>query len=266
MLFSYKTRRVMARILPTVLTLVVIAVAMVICWLIWLQRFVVYTPDGVRFDFNQQLSMEAGVVPQKPADRDVVIEYPDKQTPVTKPPVDPDDPVIPDDPDDPWFPEDPDVPEIPVQTGISGYYIDAKTLQADPDAIRQQLSQLPAGTAVMFQLANFWGYRYYTSEYGTEISEENRKKMDDLLLWLADRDLYVVGRMPAFRDYSYSVDHSTYGLKKENGYLWQDPDRCYWLNPTNDKVLTRLTQIIRDLTQLGFDEVVFDDFTMPETE
>ena len=31
-------------------------------------------------------------------------------------------------------------------------------------------------------------------------------------------------------------------------------------------MLTRLTRIIGELKELGFDEVVFDDFTMPESE
>jgi hypothetical protein len=263
MLFSYKTRRVLAGILPTLLTIVVLLIVAALCLLLWLQRFVVYTPQGAVLDFGLQPPTVTGAIPQRPADSHINIEYPDDQPPATQPPVVPDVPTIPEDPDIPDIPDDPILPEDGV---LSGYYFNAAEVQDDPDGVLQQLQQLPAGTAVLVQLANFWGYRYYTSEYGTEISEANRKKMDHVLEWLAESDLYVIGRMPAFRDYYYAVDNILCGLKKANGYLWVDPDRCYWLDPTNQKVLTRLTQIIAELKNLGFDEVVFDDFTIPEAE
>ena len=257
MFFSYRTRRVLARIFPTLLTVLVLILVALVCWLLWLQRFVVYTPQGVRFDFSLQSPEIMGVIPQKPSDSRVSIEYPDGQPEGTQPP---------DEPDIPDIPDVPDVPVTPEKKGISGYYVDIKTIQSDPDAVRAQLEQLPDGTAVLIQVANFWGYRYYTSEYGTPGNEANRKKLDALLQWMAGRDLHVIARLPAFRDYYFAGDNRNCGLKTEKGYLWVDPDRCYWLNPTNDKVLTRLTQIVRELKGLGVDEVVFDDFTMPESE
>ena len=255
MLFSYRTRRFLARIFPTLLTILVLILVAVLCWLLWLQRFVIYTPQGAFFDFGLQPPSGVGMIPQRPSDSQVTIEYPDGQPEDTKPPA-----------TSPDIPIGPDVPVTPEQPLVTGYYIEAKQVQDDPEGIRRQLEQLPAGTAVLIRLANFWGYRYYTSEYGTPISAENSKKMDDLLTWLAEQDLYMIARLPAFRDYYYSVDNTPCGLKKANGYLWQDPDRCYWLNPTNERVLTRLTQIMRELRNLGFDEVVFDDFTMPDSE
>jgi hypothetical protein len=149
---------------------------------------------------------------------------------------------------------------------ITGYYVDAKEVQNDPEGVRAQLERLPAGTAVLIQLANMWGYRYYTSAHGTPADEEDLKVMDELLEWLAQSNLYVMARIPAFRDYYYSVENISQGLATERGYLWQDSDRCYWLNPKNDRVLTRLCQIVLELKNLGVDEVVFGDFAMPDTE
>ena len=263
MFFSYRTRRILSGIFPTMLTVLVLVVVAALCLLLWLQRFVVYTPQGAVFDFGLQPPAMMGVIPQRPSDSQVNIEYPDEQPDEPQPPDVPDDPDIPDDPDDPELPDDPVTPD---KTPLSGYYFNAKAVQDDPDGVLEQLQQLPTGTAVLIQLANFWGYRYYTSEYGTAISEANRKKMDDLLAWLADSDLHVIGRLPAFRDYYYSVNNTSCGLKTAQGYLWQDSDRCYWLDPTNQKALTRLTQIVRELKNLGVDEVVFDDFTMPDSE
>lgn len=262
MFFSYKTRQFLARIFPTLLTVLVILLVAAVCWLIWLQRFVVYTPEGVRFDFNLQEPSASAMIPQRPDKGQISIEYPEEPT-VTLPPDTPIDPTIPDDPD---IPDIPDLPDEPESTPLVGYYMDAKTVQNDPEGVRQQLEQLPAGTAVMIQLANYWGTRYYTSQYGKATSAANLQKMDSLLAWLAESDLYLIGRMPAFRDYYYALDNTSCGLAVPEGYLWTDSDRCYWLNPTKQTVLTRLCNIMRELKSLGFDEVVFDDFTMPTTD
>lgn len=257
MFFSYQTRRVLARIFPALLTVLVLILVSVVCWLLWLQRFVVYTPQGVVFDFDLQPPGIAGVVPQRPSDSHISIEYPDNM---------PEESVPPDEPDIPDVPDVPDEPEVPEKKGISGYYVAINSIFNNPDEVRSQIEQLPAGTAVLIQIANLWGYRFYTSEFGTPASEENRKKVDSLLAWMAERDLHVIARLPAFRDYYFALDNRSCGLKTPYGYLWAGSDGCYWLNPTNEKVLTRLTQIVRELKGLGVDEVVFDDFTMPESE
>ena len=267
MVFSYRTRRVLSRIFPTLLTVLVLILAAVLCWLIWLQRFVVYTPQGVVFDFSLQPPSASGIRPQDPGRNDINIEYPD--TPITWPsqgPVTPTDPTLPSIPDIPDIPDTPKPPATSGDTVLTGYYTDLKTIQEDPNGVRNQIERLPAGTAVMVTVANYWGYRYYTSAHGTPVSQENLAKMDGLLEWMAQQDYYMIARLPAFRDYYYSLDNTSLGLAKSNGYLWQDADRCYWLNPTKAKVQTRLTQIIRELKDLGFDEVVFEDFMIPDAE
>ena len=40
----------------------------------------------------------------------------------------------------------------------------------------------------------------------------------------------------------------------------------YWLDPTDDTVLRYLTQVLRELRQLGFDEVVLQNFRYPNTD
>jgi hypothetical protein len=42
-----------------------------------------------------------------------------------------------------------------------------------------------------------------------------------------------------------------------------DETRCYWLNPASDGTLAYLMQIVTELRNLGFDEVVFTDFCLP---
>jgi hypothetical protein len=255
MFFSYRTRQKLARVFPWLLTALVLLVVAAMCWLLWLQRFVVYTPQGAKFDFDYVPPTAEGVIPQKPANSHVQIEYPMEEPNLPQKPQDPDDPA------------GPILPEIPVLGDVvSGYVVELSAIQSDPEAVRKQVEPLPAGTAVLVRVVNFWGYRYYTSGYGTLISEENRLKLDGMIRWMAERDLYMIARVPAFRDYYYSTANLSCCLTKTNGYPYEDAVYCYWLNPRNDTVLTRLTQIAKELQNLGFDEVVFDDFTMPTAE
>ena len=173
MLFSYKTRRFLAGIVPTLLTVLVLALAAAVCGLLWLQRFVVYTPQGARLDFGLQPPAAAAVVPQRPTNSQVIIEYPDSEGETPSPPE-----------VDPELPDPPEDPEKPQRQPIGGYEFDVKKLHEDPDKIRSQLEKLPAGTAVMVRVSNLWSYRYYTSSFGKPASEENRKKLDELILRL----------------------------------------------------------------------------------
>lgn len=257
MFFSYRTRRVLKRIFPILLAILILFLVAIICGLLWLQRFVIYTAQGVRFDFGLQPPASSGWVPQKQEKYPVFIEYFDEYPLTTQPPERPETPEI------------PSTPQEPVRTGVTGYYLEAKQVWEDPDGVRQQLEQLPAGTTVMIQLANFWGSRYYSSEYASkETSEENRQRIDDLIAWMTEKDLHIVGRMPAFRDYYFADNKANQSLilKKPNGYPWKDGDGTCWLDPSKEKVLTRVSQMIRELRSMGFDEVLLDDFFFPEFE
>ena len=45
-----------------------------------------------------------------------------------------------------------------------------------------------------------------------------------------------------------------------------DEQRCYWLNPNSTAVQGLLSSIAIELSGLGFDEVVFDDFYVPASD
>ena len=88
----------------------------------------------------------------------------------------------------------------------------------------------------------------------------------DLIRQLSDKGVYLIARLPAFRDYQYGLAHDEDGLFVESGrYLWADENYCYWLNPTRQGTLAYLVQIVTELRNLGFDEVVFDEFRFPDT-
>ena len=241
MIFSYRTRQWLRRLLSALLPALLVIVAVLVCWLFWLQRFVVYTPDGVHFDFNLTSPAQPGIEPQPATKGDVEIEYDTTLPNESRPP-------------------------FSAQLPPKGYYIDAELLQTDVDAVITQLQKLPAGTAVLLDVKNYWGSFFYSTTLREQASSAyNIPQMDVLLAYLASSDLYAIARLPALRDYTYALNNTECGLATGQGYLWEDSGKCYWLDPTQEGTLSFLIQVTRELRTLGFDEVVFTHFYVPES-
>ncbi len=239
MIFSYRTRQFLRKLTRLLLVLVLLLAVALVCFAVWLRRFVVYTPDGVRLDLSVGKGQSAGKVPSRPADLNIGMEF---------------------------LPPEASQPDGPViQQRLAGYYIAPEMVQKDMAGLRAQLAQLPAGTAVMLDVKSFWGYFFYNSDWGPGSDSYNLPEMDALIADLAASELHLIARLPALRDYEYALDNVSSGLPTKKGYLWTDDSGCYWLDPTDDGTLTHLIQITRELRNLGFDEVVFKDFYVPES-
>lgn len=238
---SYRTRRFLQRLGIVLLTLLLLAAIVWMVWLVWLNRFVVYSRDGAHFDFDRLNHAQSGELAVPPADQDpVTIVYNDG------------------------------VVNMNASTELAqirGYYADATALREDLDGVRARIDSLPAGSAVMLDLKTIKGYFYYSSEVGPTSSSVDLEKMDKLIAYLNNKDLYLIARIPAFRDYYYGLNETYNGLyMKSNPIgLWMDNDGCYWLNPTKEGTLNYLSRIVAEIKRMGFDEVVFSDFCFPNT-
>ena len=47
----YRTQRMLKRVGTVLMAVLVVGVAAWLCWVVWLQRYVVYTSDGAELDF-----------------------------------------------------------------------------------------------------------------------------------------------------------------------------------------------------------------------
>ena len=240
-MLSYRTRRGLRRLCTVLLVLALLAAVGLLCWLLWLNRFVIYTKDGVKLDFNLSGDFQNGQLAGIPSTENTIyINY--DQTEPTEP------------------------PSTELQQ-MSGYYIPAADLRGDINALKEQISQLPKGTPVMLDVKNIKGEFYYSSNVGNPSAAVSQAAVDDLIAFLREGNYYVIARMPALRDYLFGLNNVPCGLFKVNIVaLWMDPDRCYWLNPTADGTVQNLVRIVTELRTLGFDEVVFYDFRFPDTD
>jgi len=243
-MLSYRSRRALRRLGTAMLVLAMIAAVALLCWLLWLNRFVVYTKDGVKLDFGLSDSFQPGqLAGTQPTENTIYIEY--EQTVPTEPPS----------------------TEL---KQMSGYYIPAEKLKGDLTELKNQISQLPKGTPVMLDVKNIKGEFYYSSLVGNPSAAVSQAAIDDLIAFLRDGDYYVIGRLPAFRDYLFGLRNVACGLMDINKVhlvaLWMDESKCYWLKPDSDGTVQHLVRIVTELRTLGFDEVLFYDFRFPDTD
>ena len=240
-MIPYRFRNALRKLCVTVLVIALIAAIVLVCWLLWLNRYVIYTRDGVKLNFALSL------------------EFPEGQLAV---------PPTPGATIDIYFNEGENVvlPENTELQQLSGIYITGEMLAQDISGIRRQLRNLPADTPVMLDVKNIRGEFYYTTSSGRNSAAIDAAQMDTLIQELKSTH-YLIAKLPALRDYWYGLENVDDGIFNPNRLsLWMDEERCYWLNPASDGTLTYLVQIAKELRAMGFDEVVFDDFCIPATD
>ena len=246
MMIPYRARKTLRKLGAAVLTLALIAAVVALCWLLWLNRYVIYTREGAKLNFDLSLEFSQGVAPEEPEPQPTVqVNYSSGST------------------------ED-------VSTELvrfSGYYVNIAMLTEDFDAVCAQLESLPAGATVLLDVKSIQGEFYYATSLGGGPDGFDTAKMDGLIRTLQDAGHYLIARIPAFQEYDYILanqrERVPYGLAKKggNGSLWLDKDGpCYWMNPASEGTVTYLIQIISELRGLGFDEVVLADYRFPNTD
>ena len=114
-----------------------------------------------------------------------------------------------------------------------------------------------------------YGSAYYSSTLPGIItsSEVSVASVDEMIGFMNEKNFYTIARISAFRDYNYGLNHVSAGLMHVNGLgLWPDEGHCYWLDPTKEDTINWIVSIIKEIKNMGFDEVVLTDFRFPDTD
>ncbi len=239
----YRTRYALKRGAVILLVILLVAALVFFCWFLWLKRYVVYTRDqGAILDMTLSAQIPPGEVAIPPEQGETISVYYNEG-------------------------------ENAINTSkelsqITGYYADTAALESGVDQVWEQAKALPTGTPVMLDVKGPKGHFYYSSSVSSyRYAKVDTAAMDAMIKDLDSRGVYLIARLPALRDYQFGLDHTANGLFVASGaYLWADEDYCYWLNPTSQGTVTYLVQIVTELKNMGFDEVVFDQFRFPDTE
>lgn len=240
MAIPYRTQRLLKRLGTGILVAVLILAVAALCWLLWLERFIVYDrEEGIILDDRSSIDIQGRPMQHRNDLPKVEIFYNEGENAI--------------------------VTETDM-VQLTGYYISAEELEKDITAIRPQLEALEPGTPVMIDVKNIKGELFYdstASEYRS--SAISSAAMGELLKYLNAGGFYTIARMPALRDFNFGLNNVEFGLPTSGGYLWVDSSYCYWLNPASQGTRSYLISIITELKNMGFDEVVLSDFVFPES-
>ncbi len=240
---SYRHRLRLKRLGKWIGICVLILAVLMIFFLIYMQRYVVYTSEGAKLDFDHTtLDIPVNEASEDPEPHKKVghveIEYKDDaQTADGK------------------------------LKQLKGVYITIDMLRTNPDLVLETVRSLDNSNAVMIDVKDDKGNFYYNTEI-TGMKKANTDALDELIAYLKRNGYPMIARIPAFADTSFAQSHTELALWMESGgsrELWADDNDNNWLSPEKPTVLSYQEQICKELSSLGFQEVVFNDFYFPTT-
>lgn len=242
----YRTRRKLRLLSTIAMTLIILFCVTWLCWVVWLQRYVVYTDEGARLDFDRSANEVIGEVPKAPvASLEVPIYYNEGANAIDT------------------------EQEL---TQLRGYYItndDLVKTPANVEKFKRQIQRLDAGTPVMIEMKGPFGSFFYQSQLGDAVISQSTDltAMSELVDLIKTKGCYAIAQVSAFRDRSFGLNHVSSGLYMLNRKgLWMDQGGMYWLDPTNATTLSWITSVVQELKDMGFNEVVLTDFCFPDTD
>ncbi len=241
----YRTRRKLKIAGTVAMVLILIFCVTWLCWVIWLQRYVVYTDEGASLDFGRSANEVVGEVPKAPvASIDIPIYYNEGANAIDT------------------------EQEL---SKLSGYYItnDMLKMSANIERFKLQIQRLDAGTPVMIEMKGPYGSFFYQSKLGDAVISQSTDltAMSELVDLIKSKGCYAIAQVSAFRDRSFGNTHVTSGLYMPSRIgLWMDTGGMYWLDPTNATTISWITSVVQELKDMGFNEVMLADFCFPDTD
>ena len=234
---SYRRKLFLKKILRIALIALLALILITFIVLIYLEPYVTYDRDGAHLNLSGDKNAVSSELPQQ--SRPVIS---DPQITYGEPVADSN------------------------NTGIlSGYYVTTNMLRK-PDKVLAAVKELDEPCAIMLQLKSIFGNFYYsTSIEGTSTADADIAQVDALISYLKSNGFYMIAEVPAFCDPVFALENQQCGLPIAGGALWRDENACYWLDPADEMVLSYLLQIARELSSLGFQEVVFSEFRFPSS-
>lgn len=243
MSIPYRTRRVLNRLGLVLMIFLLVGVIAWLCWVVWLERYVVYTADGASLDFEHSSQDIIGEVATPPVAQQKISIY---------------------------YNEGSDALDTGNElTQINGYYISSNMLQNDINGVLGKLERLPAGTPVMINMKGPYGSFFYPSHLDGAVHSASTdvNAVAALVDTLMNKKFYTIARVCSLRDWNFGNEHVTCGLYMlSRAGLWLDQEGYFWLDPTNATTISWITSVVLELKEMGFNEVMLADFRFPNSD
>ena len=163
-----------------------------------------------------------------------------------------------------------------LRDGGASYYLDPDSM-SDADSLDAALDELAASgcNAVIFPVKTEGGVFHYKTELdfvATVIDGNDPIQSElsaaDIVKAAESRGLRPVALMSVLYDNNRYGDYRDGSYRSEDGDTWLDtsPDKGGkpWLSPFDETAQGYLCDIVTELGEAGFDEIICDDFIFPE--
>lgn len=119
--------------------------------------------------------------------------------------------------------------------------------------------------AVAVTLKDVEGNVYFASETAVRnAAKVEEDTMETLAAVTAQEELRTIARVSCLLDPRASrADLEGMGLKNTGGYIFYDGNYTTWLNPGKDAARDYLCGLVREIAELGFDEILLTDTGYP---
>lgn len=240
-------------LIPFILLLGIITLLVVLFY--GLQKYAVINDDGVKVSFSESELSDESV----PGDTDA--------EPLSF------DSVVPE-----IVFEAPDYSRIEATAGrkvrpLRAIYLEAEDISLE--SLQEAAGNLVEGNALMLEMKPRSGQLVWNSSsslavsYGLSTDTDFSNSLPEIIPQLKERedgkDVYIVAQISCFVDNLLATRSSQYALRTEAGLNYSD-DYGTWLDPYNSELRNYIVDLIRELYDLGFDEVVLADVMHPVVE
>ena len=239
-------------LIPFILLLGLITLMVVLFY--GLQKYAVISEDGVRVSFSETSAEDSGGTDS--AAEDLVFDT-----------------VVPD-----IVFQAPDYSRIPATAGkrvkpIRAVYLEAGEINLE--RLQNAAASLVDGNALMLEMKPRSGQLLWNSQtpvavsYGLSTDTDFSNSLPALIPALKQREdgkeIYMVAQISCFIDEMLANRSNQYALRSAAGFNYTDENGT-WLDPYNPELRNYIVGLIRELYDMGFDEVALADVMHPVAE
>jgi len=229
----YRRRRPLRTLLRVLGVSLLTIILLLVVVFFWFQRYIVYTPDGIRLD----IPFLRGILYEIPEDAQ---DEPFPFLPPWATPTDPDLPVLPDGPTLPWV------------GPMRGVLVSGETLAAGSNW--DQALENREANAILVAMNDETGRLWWASEVDTAIRFAlYGEGQPGPILETIDPEFGRSALLFGFHNELMATRNPPVALDGAEG----------WLDPRNLEMRDYIMDLALELGRLGFDEIVLVDFTFP---
>lgn len=244
----YKGRRKRRNhaLIPFIVLLILFSLAMVLFY--GMQKYAVITDDGVSVELPILKDPNATTVDSSGRE---IKNFPKIQTE-----------IIFDEPDYSGAKANPD-PNAPEVRAI---FIPAENISRDK--LLEYAARLVSGNALLLEMKPRSGEMLWESHtqmamaYSLSVPTERTAQMPELIQMLKDEEIYLVAQISCCIDETLPTRTTAYCVQTETGLIYRDGYGT-WLDAYNLDMRTWIAEMVQELYDLGFDEVVLADLAHP---